>query len=450
MGSSAVRALASVQTGALTLYSIPVTVAGSLQVQFQGDPDATCATTGQCGYSGTVSWTPPTSGELDVAMIRSGHHLQYGADLQFPGPLTVGTSVRPAQSTPTGGTTAAQVTWTPGPGLTPDTCADTGTSIVDVKLPESAGQFQFSLAQASPDLILTRCAGPTIADIAHALNPPELPISALIRGNTTVDLSADGNFTADGLTGTASSTIVLTLGAPQRTSLTSTGATPSNKLVEARAVTVNYRAALSGTVTERITADTLAATCGPLGACGQSGQLTFQLSGEAGKAVFEAVGKASLPLPDYLSALGQRRGPTHKLFVLGTASFQGDGTLSSSVQEGGSSCADTVAVPQIGSLIARSGNRVGVALLVAGGGDATAGRTRCPGPILPAQDELAGAVVRVGALRRHVVTIELNSSVSLADGGYTVELIPNLTLRLRRTGISIKTAKVAASLLGSG
>jgi hypothetical protein len=346
----------------------------------------------------------------------------------------------PGQGTATGGTTSAQVTWTTGPGLAPETCADQATPPVGVKLTQSAGEFQFSLAQAQPDVIQTRCAGPTIADVAEVLNPPELPISALLRGNTTVDLSSTGNFAAHGLSGSASSTIVLTLGRPQKSSISLTG-NGHGKLV--------YRAALSGTVTERITADASTTTCGPLGACGQSGQLTFEFAGASGPAALFASGPASSPLSDYLSALGQQRGSMHKLLVLGAVSLAGGATLTSSVQQAGSSCADSLAVDQSTAAIARSGNRVGVDLFT-GGSDGAAGRTRCPGPILPAVRGFAGGVVPVSALRRRVVTIDLERGVSFADNPYTVQLIPHLTLRLIRTGVSVKTYKVLANLLASG
>jgi hypothetical protein len=259
---------------------------------------------------------------------------------------------------------------------------------------------------------------------------------SISRCEREISLASTGSFASHGFTGTMTSTVSITLGRPVR----SPGGSPPSLGLQ-RQVTVSYRATVGGTVTERFAAAASPATCTPLGACGQRGVQTIRLSDAKGSASLDAVGPASAPLSEFLVALGQRQGSAPQVEAFGTAAVHAAASSTAAIEQNGETCNDTVAVGGVIAVIERINNRILVRLSGTGANPNAGGRTNCPGPIVPTIRAFVDGSVPVGHLARRVVTIRVTRHSSFRAGGYRVELVPNLTLTLVRTRISVRTMK---------
>ena len=193
----------------ITQQTIPLRMTGRIIVQFHGEAAAGCAIRGLCGYMGTVSWTAPHSGELDIESSRVAGRTQYGFAV-FPQPAGPGA--------PSSGITSAEVTRTPFPGQTVGTaCTDVTSTQDPFTLIARHGRVRFNLAQASSALLATRCAGPRDDAIIPRLPAPRLSVARLRRGRLTVGLGGSRSFSDDGFAGTVVSDLMVRLGRPGRT-----------------------------------------------------------------------------------------------------------------------------------------------------------------------------------------------------------------------------------------
>ncbi|HTU28042.1 MAG TPA: hypothetical protein VMF07_01585, partial [Solirubrobacteraceae bacterium] len=189
---------------------LPVCVTGGVTVTFAGDPAAGCAVGGLCGYSGTETFAPDSrdSGDLNITTVEQHGQRSTSATLSIGGP---GSPV----------TSAVQRTLSTGSGTQTTSCSDdVGTSQdfggAFYNLPVTGGQVAIDLSHTTTPPLGSRCAGPLEVDVASAMPTRTVALRTLEQGETAIDLSGGGQFTAHGLSGTVSSTLVLTLGRPQR------------------------------------------------------------------------------------------------------------------------------------------------------------------------------------------------------------------------------------------
>ncbi len=407
------------------LVSIPISLAGRLIVRFHGDPATGCAAHGLCGYSGTVLWTPPASASMEIFESTAHRRTSY----QFSLSLFSQTSV-PA---PPGGLTNEI---TQGPG---QSCSDAALTGANINLALSRGRVRFNLAQASPSLLQTRCAGPLDADVASALPSPTATIHSTLRGEMTVDLAASQPFAAHGFAGTVASTLKLALGRPGRPQRT--GSTPPPVPTERyRLVRVSYRAAISGTLIAAVSGDADAGLCGPLGACGLHGTLSLRPGVSGVQAAFYAQAPASRPYRDLLTALGiSTAGRASGVSVNGEASWNNGGTVAAALSDAAGSCRDATELHGGAITFESAARRLGAQYIPSLNGDSSL-RTRCPGPE-STQLPLALGTVLQSALGGRRPTISLRGGGPLLDDGYTglVKSTLRITLTRRRVHTSVIT-----------
>jgi hypothetical protein len=404
------------------LVQIPVRFEGRLIVRFHGDPAIGCAVDGLCGYSGTVLWTPPATAGISIFESSAHRRTSYEIFLNLFG----GASFPPA-----GGVTNEI---TQGPG---QSCIDAALTGSGINLPLSRGRVRFNLAQASPSLLQTRCAGPADSDVASALPSPTATIHSTLHGGVTVDLVASRGFAAHGFAGTVASTLKLRLGRPTRpqpSSISATGPTKRYRFVRA-----DYRAAIGGTLIAAVSGDADAGLCGPLGACGLHETLSLRPGASDVQAEFYAEAPASRPYRDLLTALGiSTSGWPTGVSVSGEASWSTGGTVTAALSDGAGSCRDTTELN--GGLITFEslGRRLDAQYIAGLAGD-PALRTRCPGPE-STQLALAGGTTLQSALGGRRVTLALRSGAPFVDDGYTGRV--KSTLRITLTRRRVKTGVI--------
>ena len=193
---------------------LPVCVTGRLAVTFAGDPATGCAAQGLCAYAGTETWLPQGPGTVSIATFTHHGRRSVSATLLIAG--GPGDAVRAAvqRSQPNGVTTACS-----------DSNADAGGFFL---LPVSGRRATIGLRRPHGSLLGTRCAGPLDADVAALLPARTVSLSRILHGRTTVDLTGTAPFASHGLAGTFDSTIVLTLGRPNRPPGSPTTTPPPN------------------------------------------------------------------------------------------------------------------------------------------------------------------------------------------------------------------------------
>ncbi len=407
-----------------TVVQIPARITGSVVVRFRGDPTTGCAARGLCRYAGSVLWTPPSAGSLTIFQTRSSGRRRDQLELSLTDPNggpDTGQAVTDAdvQQTPP----APGATNQPGPS-----CADATPTAPYVQLPVRRGRVSFSLAQASPSPLQTRCAGPLLADIASALSAPSPTLRAALRGAITLDYAGKRRFASHGFAGTVDSTLTIRLGRPHR--LLTVAPHPKGRIQRYREVQVDYRATLAGSVTTAVRGDAQPGLCAPLGACGLHGTLSVTPAADPGQASIQAYGPASRPNRDFLTALGlSTAGRARGISVFGLVAFNHGGVIAAHLAQGSVSCADSAALGPSSVQLSASRGRV-LAQYATGEGLGNL-RTRCPGPFGP-QGALAGGSARLDVLSPRRATLALDRGASFIDDGYSASGTAHLRLTLRR------------------
>src|ERR1700722_17126616 len=155
-GGGASARIASAPAGfPVAVYAGKVRVTGQLIVSFHGDPAGGCALTHQCDVkSGTLTWTPPSTGSLEVEDLGARSHPRFQAVLDLSsinGQLAASAAVQRSYADGT------------------RTCIDTAGFGDDARLPVSsdvAGELTFGLYAAHPTFRLL-AAPQTPLDLAY-------------------------------------------------------------------------------------------------------------------------------------------------------------------------------------------------------------------------------------------------------------------------------------------
>jgi hypothetical protein len=404
----------------ISTQEIPARFAGLLTVDFHGDPASGCASAGLCGYAGTVAWQPPPTGSVEILEDRVYGHLHYELD------LTPNSDTALAF----GGVTTSSVKLSTAAGVASN-CLDASSAGASLMLPLAHGRVAFTLADTSPSLLTSRCAGPLESDIAPELPAPTLSLAAVQHGRTTISLDASHPFSSHGFAGTVDSTLSVALGKPGRRTRPRANTVPKGIPTERyRQLDVTYRASVSGTAVDQVQGDANPAICAPLGSCGLSGTLTFAPAAKRVAAELVFATPARKPARDLLAAVGLRRGAgTKGVTATGAVSWSNGGEVAALLHQSGSTCSDSAPLGG-GSILLAAGKGRLVALYLPGLGSAL--RTRCPGPESSNAVALASAEVPMSRLRRRTTTLTLSSTRPFLDYGYDIRPEAHLTLTLTR------------------
>jgi len=245
----------------------------------------------------------------------------------------------------------------------------------------------------------------------------------------TINLSGTGAFAAHGFAGTVTSTLVLVLGKPSKSS-SQPQFPPGIKTTRIRTVSEHLTLSrITGDVSATIQGDANPLVCRLLDSCGLVGTLGL---GDAASGFFGTVianGPASRPYRDFLAALGLAAGNPRGISVsLGEDWSMGQGTADLT-QSG--TCTDSAPGPLVFlDLLSNHGELTGAAHV-------SSWRTRCPGPSLTnGNAPLLSAALPLRALRQRTFTIGLRPAGVLDDDGYTLSVHGHLSVVVRRGRIS--------------
>jgi hypothetical protein len=396
----------------------PASVAGEVSVSYHADPASGCAALGDCAYSGVVAWTPG-GGSLDVTRTKWGHRVH------IDGQLSLG-------ETGNGSGSLIAATVHRSIGARPEaTCDDAQSGLATISATVRRGELSFALSQV---LAPTRCAGPLPSDLANAAPAATVPMSRLTAGNLRLDFRTQRSFTAHGLAGTLTSTVVVTLGRP-RSQPVSPSFPPGIKTQRLRFVSEPLRlTAASGTLTASVTGTRNAELCVLLDTCGLAGTLSFSPKVVDSIGELVATGPAKRPYRDFLTALGlSSTGHSAGIEVNGILTWDDSGTVAESLRQS-TSCTDRDSLGSGAASLQMIGRRLRVRYLGGGAlllGGQTGLRTRCPGPLVAPGTELAAGSVPRLRFRHRSLTVRLRATRAPSDQGYDMSLAGALTLRMR-------------------
>lgn len=420
--------------------SIELHQRGSVAVDFHGDNDR-CAAAGVCGVSGTVVWTAPREGELELSEpVRGGTPEAY----LVPGIALFANDepvVQVERRLPDGSVR---------------TCADAAVGANDlVELPVTGTTIHVGLAGTGDDadLVRSRCIGPLWDDVRAALPSVAIDASELRDRRAPIDLSGRGTFTSGGLSGRVSSSLVLT---PKR--VTHEGPRRARRGTRHHSERVHRRHRVAvrwriESVTGRIGMAFAGAPddplCGPLDACGSRGSVELRFRGASGSATLAADAPAQRRLRDLQAAVGLRRGG-HRggLHARGYGSWRATGMSHVTLaREGGMPACSSTAPLASGSLDLRvRGGRLAVRY---GGPQfglaADPLRSRCGGPVVAdLPHALAAGSVPLSALLQRRVTLHLSRGAPFTGQGWSGSTGPvDVTIVLRRTSVRTSAYSVA-------
>jgi hypothetical protein len=399
-------------------------------VTFHGDPAAGCARWGVCGYSGTVSWQPPPTAEIDIDRT-AGSHPQVSVNLV---PV-----LNAGPQTPSG-VTSASVTLDGGQSRPASRCLDANQSGQVASLVVRHGRVTFSLARESPALLLTRCAGPRDADVLPRLPTPSVSVTALKHGRSTVSLVGSRPLASHGFTGSITSTLVLHIGRSGKPR--TEGNTAPRHGRAGRQINVTYRATLSGTIVEEVRGAADPLVCRALGSCGLTGTITLTPPAAATTAHLTVDARATTPRRELLAAAGLGPGSPGPVRGFGFLGGRAGGTLVANLRQGSEHCVDTGRPGALQLIIATGAGRWGVSMFPgeAIGGPGSSG-SRCPGPTA-LSDTIGSSRASLSSLDARTARIAVTIPATVHDDGYRVRIVPHLMLTLTRVKVRMKAIRI--------
>ena len=419
---------------------IPVTVSGMLVLEFRAGPDTGCPA--PCDVEGAVTWSPVTRGSLIVWEYRLGRERE----------LTALVALLPDEDRAV--TTARVVRALPGGGHS--TCIDArGEDLAALDF--SAGRADALLARllggpggAAPgaDLIGSRCAGPTGADLAALLPQHELTREVLLRGRVALDFAAERPFVAHGFGGVLRSSVKMTLG-PATVDRDPEGdpdaieeapfGIRTRRLPELTATYALERSA--GSVVTSFMGVREPVLCGGLGSCGAAGTVEITPAPVGGEVSVTAIGLRRTTRRQLAAALGLRRGPVPRgVEVLAGGFWDTDSgsAVTATRDADGPACAQRAALGG-GSLRFDFGRRrVSAVFGEVGSFMHDPFSSRCAGPTLGdagAAAGLAAGTLRLADFRRKRVTVSLPRGRAFASDAYEGSSRSSLSFVLRRTRV---------------
>ena len=415
-------------------------VSGALAVEFHGDEAAGCADVGVCGVSGDALWRPGRFGALSAVGYKDhGRQLELtfaliGDDPDFGQGNPPSTSERVRRATPDGDSAL---------------CVDASSSggVFFGSGPLTGGKVSLGLlgdpAEGMPpnEILRTRCAGPTAADVAHALPVITLTERAIRRGRGRVlDFSADAPFSAGGFSGTVHSTIKMRIGrSTDILDFSDQGPNPDTPthVVRRRELDVRYRIeSFGGQTVTSLHGIADPDLCGPLDSCGLMGDVTVAPRIGSGDVDLSASATTSHSARDLRRAVGLARGGRPSgVRAVGFASWDtSNGTVTSDLQRDGAlACSDVQSIRGPGVMDVALGRHF---VRPAYGFEGTVPTTtRCPGPVtsdVVATRALAEGRAPLRALGHRRVTLRLRRGGAFSGDGYAGSTSADMRLDLQR------------------
>jgi hypothetical protein len=411
---------------------VPVQMGGQLTVQFHGDSADGCARRGLCGYSGTVTWHPPSSATL-LVLRGAGAHPRTAIDFLTSAFLGSASGVTTANVTLAGD----------APGSTTARCGDAVNNNGSTEFAVQDGRVTVSLRRITPSLLATRCAGPRDADILPLLPEPNVALAALEHQGETISLAAAATLNAQGFSGVVTSSLRLRIGRASSLNLGSDDGGSGG--VRMREIDVDYRATVSGSVQEEVQGATNPLVCDPLGSCGLRGTVTLTPRARHVAVDLSADEPASRPTRNLLAAAGLAPGSSHGVTAGGFGDWISGGAVRSDVTQGTEQCQDAAPLG-IGTLLfSSSAGRLGVAYNPGPLLGATIVATDCPGPQAGGITPAAGHTA-IAALRPRTSRISLTTGAKAFDDGYVVRYVPHLTVTLTRERVKLRIIRLPNDL----
>jgi hypothetical protein len=288
----------------------------------------------------------------------------------------------------------------------------------------------FTLAGSGRSVLGTRCAGPLASDVQPEIPTPTLPLSRVLSGNTTIDMTASAAFSSNGFAGTIESTLTISLGRPGRVRHLSSESLPA-PTQRFREVEATYHASVAGSVVESIRGDGDPGVCSLLGSCGALGTLTLMPRTFKAQGQLTATAPIRRPDRDLLRALGlSRHGNAKGITVLGGVDWTGGGTVQSAIGQGATTCTDSAPLGPGNIILAALDGHIAAEYASA------AASTRCPGPEFTTFPPIALGRASVTGLAHRTTTISLTRGGALTDYGYAAHTVPHLVLTLTRARVT--------------
>lgn len=396
----------------VTALESPVKVTGEVRVDFHGN-----------GFAGTVTWNPGRRADLVALGFRKhGQRVENGF-------LSIGDDL----GSPGAGATSERVRRDGG-----DLCADVGSSLATVDSPDRPGSGLALTLFGSGEVMRTRCAGPVGRDVAGLLPTRTIDERTMRRGGATLDFSADGEFSAHGLSGTVHSDLVLKVGKAISLLGGSRDELPGpTKAIRTRFLEVDFDVEqVSGQVVTSVQGLDDPDLCGPLDACGLAGTVTAAPSVSSGDGFLLAFGSAKHSRRDLERALGLVPGrPPRGVHRAGSFGWAENGTVTSDLTRAGApACHDSA--PLVDDGVVDLGFGRGSAPVRAAYSGLGALRTRCPGPDASDAGVLARGSIPLRELTSRRATLHLSrGGGAFSANGYRGSSRAALDVTVRRTHI---------------
>jgi hypothetical protein len=316
-------------------------------------------------------------------------------------------------------------------------CGDANSPLVTVPAKIAHGVVTIPVLAPGGTLLTTRCAGPLDGDLSSVSPAIQLPLTQLLRGRRTIDLTGSRSFAAAGFAGTVTSTLRLSLGIPA-TQSSSQGFPRGAKTRLDREVTETLAVTQAGGQLG-LSVGSDPGSCQFLDSCGAQGSVTGTIAPRDPTVTLSVLGPATRPYADYLAALGlARKGNPDGLQVIGGIGWDGGGTVTSNISQG-APCTSQAPLGAGAVSLTVSGGRLAGSYV-----PLTSARTRCPGPMLAQNDALASGSTSLRGIRGRAFTLRLRGRRSLSDDGYSITEQTSLTFGLRRVGVRQHTLRVGA------
>jgi len=418
---------------------LPVTVSGTVALDFHGSVAAGCAALGRCGLSGTEVFDPGRSGELVVVKARVRGRRALAGVLGLGSGRSIVTTSHTERTTESGGSA---------------TCGDAASSLVDAQvlgggrltnsLSIRVGSSAFPFAQP---MFGTRCPGPLDSDVESLLPSRRLP-RAVLRHGGTIDLSTTRPFSRAGFDGTLRSTLVLRFGPGRRPNLGGdfdTGGRPHR----VRDTEVDYRVrSFTGAVDFAFSGLGDPAQCLAFDACGETGSMTLSPQATGGTLALELETPARRPRRDVRTLLGLARGGhTRGLVALGVGDWTsrtGAANAALNWQDGTAPCTDRL--PLHSGLLSGEITAKHFELIYGGVLSGSLPQSHCGGPLatdFTSTGSFALGAIPTAALRHRTVTVHLTRDVNMVPtAGWQGSLKADLTVTLVRTRVRERVSTV--------
>jgi hypothetical protein len=405
-----------------------VRASGSVTIAYHGDQASGCAAHGLCTVSGTATWTPERTGA--AALLETRRH---GRIVWVPVLSLQETDAQP---------TLTIVTHRVRTDGSQASCLDASSNPPDLL---NAGSGAHSLAIAllgnsfEPTFLAGRCAGPSTATVGKAV-PKLIVTPAQLRRGTVLRFVGSHDFSAAGLAGTVTSSLVLHVGRMRRDAQSQSPHLPGVKNVKRtlRELDVDYRVVhVSGSLGATLRGAP-SGSCELLDSCDTTGTVSLTPGADRATASLNAISETrGVHFRDLRHALGLARGGAASgVHPSGSISLQA-GTLTQSLQRSdGSSCTDRAS--RIPLLIGIAFGKATVTA-VATNSLSSSLRTGCPGPVFDVDTLASGTIARRATARRQF-TLRLTHHRSLQDDGWFARTTGALVITLRRGRIRQSTA----------